>query len=91
MLTLITAFFGFHLKYTRISGSALIALLFKQCGPEDHNDLCDYNRWVAVGNCGRRSCFAIGIVMGGGGGGGDGRRLVVLGLAGLSTDHSLLN
>jgi len=44
VLTLITAFFGFHLKYTRISGSALIALLFKQCGPEDRSDLCDYNR-----------------------------------------------
>ena len=48
VLTLITAFLGFHLRYTRISGSALIALLFKQCGPEDQNDLCDYNRSVTL-------------------------------------------
>ncbi|KAJ8028430.1 H(+)/Cl(-) exchange transporter 3 [Holothuria leucospilota] len=44
VLALITAIISYPNPYTRQSSSRLIATLFKECGPEDDIDLCDYKR-----------------------------------------------
>ncbi|PIK48248.1 putative H(+)/Cl(-) exchange transporter 3 [Apostichopus japonicus] len=44
ILALITAIISYPNPYTRQNSSRLIANLFKECGPEDDTDLCDYQR-----------------------------------------------
>ncbi|XP_045476056.1 H(+)/Cl(-) exchange transporter 5-like [Harmonia axyridis] len=44
VVTVITAIISYPNKYTRMSTSQLIYLLFSQCGISNTDDLCDYNR-----------------------------------------------
>ncbi|KAK9892262.1 hypothetical protein WA026_019063 [Henosepilachna vigintioctopunctata] len=44
VVTVITAILSYPNKYTRMSTSQLIYLLFSQCGISNTDDLCDYNR-----------------------------------------------
>lgn len=44
VLAFLTAAISFPNQYTRMNTSKLIYLLFSECGPEDDNLLCDYQR-----------------------------------------------
>ncbi|CAH1797441.1 unnamed protein product [Owenia fusiformis] len=57
-VTLVTALIAYPNPYTRMNTSELIRLLVRQCGHEDENDLCDYQRNVTNINVDLESVFA---------------------------------
>ncbi|XP_078601546.1 H(+)/Cl(-) exchange transporter 4-like isoform X1 [Branchiostoma floridae x Branchiostoma japonicum] len=57
IVTFITALLAFPNPYTRENTSVLIQRLFKDCGPVDDSDLCDYNATYAPNLNNRRNPY----------------------------------